>query len=376
MGWKGALVEGPLAIASRLIAPWPALPAAPREILILRANDLGDLHTTTPALAALRARFASSRIVAAVGSWARPVLVNNPNVDEIVDLDAPWNNKFVPDQSWGAVARFLSSSEQVAALRRRGGFDAGIDVLGSHVGSLLLMRLGVRFRVGVRGYRGGWSACQRYIRFSSQVHVARAALDQTALLGATEMPHAIPQLFLTKPERLEAERLWGVRRPGAARLIVGCGGGLEGKCWPADQMAAGLKKLSAAPQGTQVGNVDVLLVGGAADRERGRQIVELSELSGGVRSLCGDTSLRTTFALSAAADAVLTNASMLAHTAAAFRKPTVVVLGGIHQDRGAYDRLWGYPPPYRSVAPATAAERARGWPDVDSVVGAVIDSLK
>jgi ADP-heptose:LPS heptosyltransferase len=373
MGWKGALIEGPLAVASRLIAPWPALPVAPREILVLRPNDLGDLHTTTPVFAALRVRFPLTRIVAAVGSWAREVLANNPNVDEVVELDAPWNNKFVADQSWRAVARFLSGSEQVAALRSRDGFDAGIDVLGSHVGSMLLMRLGVRFRVGVRGYRGGWSACQRYIRFSSQVHVARAALDQAALLGATEMHDVTPQLFLTDSERIEAERLWGARRPDAARLIVGCGGGLEGKCWPADQMAAALKRLSEGQQGARPRDVDVLLVGGAADRERGRQIVGLA--GGKVRSLCGDTSLRTTFALSAAADGVLTNASMLSHTAAAFRKPSVVVVGGIHRSRDAYDRLWGYPPPYRSVGPVTAAEQARGWPDIDVVVAAVVASL-
>jgi ADP-heptose:LPS heptosyltransferase len=372
MGWKGTLVEGPLAIASRVIAPWPSLPDAPREILILRPNDLGDLHTTTPVFAALRVRFPASRIVAAVGSWAREVLANNPNVDEIVALDAPWNNKFVADQSWSAVARFLAKSEQVTALRRRGGFDAGIDVLGSHVGSLLLMRLGVQFRVGVRGYRGGWSACQRYIRFSDEVHVSRAALNQAALLGATEMPAAIPQLFLAESERVEAERLWGARRPRCARLIVGCGGGLEGKCWPADQMAAALKRLAEVPQGTGAGDADVLLVGGAADRERGSRIVELS--GGAVRSLCGDTSLRTTFALCAAADVVLTNASMLAHTAAAFRKPTVVVLGGMHQDREAYDRLWGYPAPYRSIGPVTEAQRRRGWPDVEAVVGAVLAS--
>lgn len=373
MGWKGALVEGPLAVASRLVAPWPALPAAPREILVLRTNDLGDLLTTTPVFAALRARFPSSRIVAAVGSWAREVLDNNPNVDEIAELDAPWNNKFVTDQSWRAVARFLSRSGQVLSLRRRGGFDAGIDVLGSHVGALLLMRLGVRFRVGVRGYRGGWSACQRYIRFSTGVHVARAALDQAALLGATELPDAIPQLFLSAAERADAERLWGARSAGVARLIVGCGGGLEGKCWPADQMAGALARLSQASAAGGSARVETLIVGGQADRERGRRIVELS--GGAGRSLCGETSLRTTFALTAAADAVLTNASMLAHTAAAFRKPALVVLGGMHQDREAYDRLWGYPPPYRSIGPAGESERAGGWPDAGAVAAAMLDVI-
>ena len=374
MGWKGTLIEGPLAIASRLAAPWGPLAVTPREILVIRPNDLGDLHTTTPALAALRIRFPSSRIVAAVGSWGSAVLTGNPNVDEVVELDAPWNNKFVADQSWRAIVKFLWKSEQVRSLCRRGGFDVGIDVLGSHVGALLMMRLGVRYRIGVRGYRGGWSACQRYIRFSNRVHVARAALNQVALLGATELPDAIPQLFLSESERLDAERVWGERRPGVARLIVGCGGGLAGKCWPIDHMADALARLTRALRQSDASGVDVLLVGGIADRDPGRQIVELT--GGGVRSVCGETSLRSTFALCAGADAVLTNASMLSHTAAAFRKPTVVVLGGMHQDQEAYDRLWGYPAPYRSVGPANAAERERGWPAVESVVGAVLSCLR
>jgi ADP-heptose:LPS heptosyltransferase len=374
MAWKGTLIEGPLAVASRVAAPWGPLPVSPREILVIRPNDLGDLHTTTPAFAALRVRFPSSKIVAAVGAWGTPVLAENPNVDEVVELDAPWNNKFVADQSWSAVARFLSSSEQVRSLRRRGGFDIGIDVLGSHIGALLMMRVGVRYRVGVRGYRGGWSACQQYIQFSDQVHVARATLDQVALLGATQLPDAIPQLFLSEAERRDAERLWGERTQGRARLIVGCGGGLPGKCWPVEQMAHALSALAEKSSPHESAAMDVIVVGGPADRDRGSRIVELS--GGAVRSLCGETTLRSTFALCAAADTVLTNASMLSHTAAAFRRPTVVVLGGMHQDRAAYDRLWGYSAPYLSIGPVSAAEHQRGWPDVDAVVGAVKSSLR
>lgn len=374
MGWKGALVEFPLAIASRIAAPWGDLPAAPRDILVLRPNDLGDLLTTTPAFAALRRRFPSSRITAAVGSWSAAILANNPNVDEVVELDAPWNNKFVADQSWTAVERFLRTSDQVRSLANRGGFDVGIDVLGSHVGSLLMMRIGVRYRVGVRGYRGGWSACQRYIGFSDRVHVARAALDQAALLGATELPDAIPQLFLSETERVDAERLWGARTPGVARLIVGCGGGLEGKIVPDDTLADALSNVVRVTRRGDAPGVEVLLVGGGSDRDRGRRIA--ARAGAGVRSLCGETSLRTTFALCAAVDSVLTNASMLSHAAAAFRKPTVVVLGGMHQDREAFDRLWGYPAPYRSIAPVSAEERASGWPSAQSVAEAVAATLR
>jgi ADP-heptose:LPS heptosyltransferase len=130
-------------------------------------------------------------------------------------------------------------------------------------------------------------------------------------------------------------------------------------------MAGAIARFSRAQPGAEA-RADVLLVGGPADRDRGGRIAALA--GGTVRSLCGGTSLRTTFALAKASDAVLTNASMLAHTAAAFRRPTVVVLGGMHQDRDAYDRLWGYPPPYRSVAPAAG----EAWPDIDTVVAAIV----
>jgi ADP-heptose:LPS heptosyltransferase len=133
-------------------------------------------------------------------------------------------------------------------------------------------------------------------------------------------------------------------------------------------MAGALEQLAKITTAGGRARFDVLIVGGKADRDRGRSIVELS--GGAARSLCGETSLRTTFALTAAADAVLTNASMLAHTAAAFRKPTVVVLGGMHRDREAYDRLWGYAPPYQSIGPEAGTE----WPDASVVVEAMISS--
>ena len=57
MGWKGSLVEVPVWLAGKLrpssIDP---LAQAPRDILVLRPNDLGDLLSTTPLFEALRRR--------------------------------------------------------------------------------------------------------------------------------------------------------------------------------------------------------------------------------------------------------------------------------------------------------------------------------
>ena len=371
MSWKGVPIEGIVWLANALGKTKPRVQkSAPDEIIVLRSSDLGDLLTTTPLFEALKHHFPNTRIIAGVGSWGRPIVTNNPFIDEIVDLDVPWNNKVLQDQTISNAIRFLFRSKQVEALRGRNGFDVGIDVLGSHLGSLLMMRLGVRYRIGVRGYRGGWSGCERYIHFTRQIHVARAALAQAELLGVVNLPDPRPQLYLTSIERNDARQIWSIPESNFPKqILVACGGGFEGKCWPAEAFGEALRRLSldAKKRGEKL---NILLVGGPADRDRAARV--LSEEIPGARSICGETSLRTTFALAEAADLVLTNASMMLHAAAAFIRPTVAILGGVHTDLEEHDRLWGYPPPYTSVGPQ-GSER---WPSIERVVEAMREKLR
>ncbi|RDK03666.1 glycosyltransferase family 9 protein [Paraburkholderia lacunae] len=377
MGWKGSLCEMPLWALSRFFdAGIDPQREAPREILVLRPNDYGDLLTSTPVFEALRRRFPTSRIVAGVGRWGRAVLENNPNVDEIVELDVPWNNKFVADQSLRNGFDFIWHSAQVQALRKRGGFDAGIDVLGSHMGAMLMMRLGVRYRVGVRGYRGGWSACSKHIVFSTRVHVARAALAQAELLGATSLPEARPQLFLSAAERSAGAQRWAEgtadgRRP--VRLLVGCAAGLADKSWPARAMGETLRQIVLACEAGDI-DVDVVMVGGAPDVARAAEVLAHCGDTGRIRSLVGSTTLRVTFALAEQADVVITNPSMLLHVAAAFRRPTVAIVGGTFADAQLHDTVWGYPAPYCSVGPSVVVKGAHAvnWPSVGEVAEVVL----
>ncbi len=367
MGWKSRLLE-PLAWSAKGFVARGADPCAvaPREVLVLRPSDLGDLLTTTPVFEALRRRFPATRIVAAVGGWGRAILEHNPFVDEVAALDLPWANKFVQDRSPRALLRFLARSPQVAELRGCRGFDAGIDVTGSLAGVLTLMRLGARHRIGLRGYRGGSAGCQHSAAWTERVHVAGMALRQAELLGAHDLPEARPQLYLTPGEREEAARIWGPRGSGGApRFLVSCGGGAEEKCWPAEDLGRALRDMAAAMR-ARWGESDLLLVGGPTDRGRAARVLA-AEIPG-LRSVCGETSLRSSFALAEQADLVLTNASMMLHVAAAFRRPTVAVLGGMHSDPEGHDRLWGYPPPYASVGPAAPGT----WPSSGAVVAAVM----
>ncbi|HVR96921.1 MAG TPA: glycosyltransferase family 9 protein [Thermoanaerobaculia bacterium] len=309
-------------------ASWP--PAEPRSILVLRNNDIGDLLVVTPLFEALRRRFPTASITAAVGRWNVGVLRGNPHISEVLAVDAPWFNKFVPRQGALRALGFIASSPAGGDLARRR-FDVGIDVLGSAWGSLLMLRAGIPYRLGVRGYAGGHSAVQAWVEFDPWQHVGRGALRFAELLGAADLPPCRPQLFLSAAERAAGEEAWD---GGEYRIAVGPGAGLTVKSWPAERWEELTGRLAKLP------GVRIAVAGGPGERRIGEQ---LAALSPGVRNLAGHLSLRETFALAAAADLVICNSSMLMHAAAAFGKPTVVLLGESFPSARQHDAQWGYP---------------------------------
>ncbi len=332
----GALGEAVLWTYART-APGHWTDREPASILVLRNNDLGDLLVATPLFAALRRRFPTARIVAAVGRWNVPALAGNPHVSEIVVVEAPWFNKFVRRQSAWRRLRYLLSSPEVEALRRRR-FDVGIDVLGSRWGAALLLRAGVLRRLGVRGYAGGHTGCQRSVAFDPGEHVGRSALRFAELLGATELPAARPQIFLTAGERAAGEAAWRALAPGAARrIVVAPGSGLAVKAWPPASYAALVGRLGEIP------GAAVAIAGGPGDRPLGERLAGGAPAPLALANLAGHLSLRETFALVAAADLVVCNSSVLMHAAAAFAKPTVVLLGASFPSARRHQAQWGYP---------------------------------
>lgn len=337
----GALSEALVSIVTTL-APTGETREEPRSILVLRNNDLGDLLVVTPLFEALRRRFPLAAIVAAVGRWNVATLRHNPHLSEVLVVDAPWFNKFVPHQSWPRRLAYIAFSAPARLLARRS-FDVGIDVLGSPWGSLLLLRARIPWRLGVRGYAGGHTGVQQWVEFDPREQVGRSALRFAELLGATDLPPCRPQIFLDEAERWTGEQIW--RRAfapaeGRTRVLLAPAGGLAAKCWP----AASYAELTAALAGE--GNLAFAIAGGPRDLALGER---LAATASGVVNLAGHLSLRETFALVAAADLVICNSSVLMHAAAAFQKPTLVLLGPSFPSARQHDAQWGYPETCRSL---------------------------
>jgi len=327
-----------------LAAPRAAgAPPEPRSIFVLRNNDIGDLLVVTPLFQALRRRFPEAHIAAGVGRWNLPCLRGNPYLSEVLVADAPWFNKSVRRQTPLHALSWIYRSAAAQEIARRG-FDVGIDVLGSPWGSLLLMRARIPWRLGVRGYAGGHTGAQACVRFDPWEHVGRSALRFAELLGATDLPPCRPQIFLDHDERKAGEECWrglfAERTDHPPRIVIGPGGGLAVKCWPRESFAFLAGLLARERQ------AEIAIAGGPRDGEAGGLVAAAAP---GSRNLAGQLSLRETFALVAAADLVICNSSMLMHAAAAFSRPTLVLLGASFPSARQHDAQWGYPGTCRSL---------------------------
>jgi heptosyltransferase-2 len=329
-----AFLEGAVRrAAARAPAP-PQPPDEPRSIFVLRNNDLGDLLIVTPLFEALGRLFPEAQIVAGVGDWSRDVLLHNPWISEILPVNAPWFNKYAADA--GPLGRWawLRRSPEVREVARRR-FDVGIDVLGSAWGSLLLLRAGIPWRMGVRGYAGGDSGVQAAVDFDPSLQVGRAALRFAELLGSSSLPPARPQIFLTAEESAEAGHWWAAGEGAARRRVVlAPGGGLAARCWPAErwiELARGLGRRT---------DLSVLVLTGSREREIGAAVTAACP---GARSHAEPPGLRQLFALLAGSDLVLCNSSMPLHAAAAFSRRVLALLGPSFSSARAHQAQWGYP---------------------------------
>jgi ADP-heptose:LPS heptosyltransferase len=331
MAWKRSMVESVVWCAGRLAGAAPRMPARPRSIFVLRNNDIGDLLVVTPLFEALRRRFPDAEIVAGVGQWNVDVLRGNPHLSDVVVIDAPWHNRVTGTRDVRAAVAYLAGSPQVAELRRRQ-FDIGIDVLGSPFGSLLLMRAGIPWRVGVAGYAGGHTGVQQAIPYEPAEPVGRSALRIAELLGAREVPGLRPQIFLSPHETDEAERVWQTHaNAGQRRIVLAAGGGHPGRAWGVDRFVALAQLLERDTQAA------LAAIGSAADAAAGARMA-----AHGAVDLTGRTTLRQSMALISRADLVICNSSFAMHAAAATNVHAIVLLGEHYDSARDHAAQWGH----------------------------------
>lgn len=303
---------------------------SPERALVLQPNHIGDLLMTTALLAALRRRATPTRITVACGPWNRDTLANNPDVDEVVAIEPPWDNAFVRTRGTAAALRYMLAAPAAHELAARR-FDIGFDMIGSRLNGLFLTRLGIG---RIIGGPWGWRPPPR----AAPAHVIAGILDMARVAGIDDLPPPVPRVFLSADERRRGEELWsqvpandgGLRR----RIVVAPAGSYPYKRWPTESFAEVIRQLAGRP------DVALAVVGGADTVEAARAIVACG---GPVLDLAGRCSLRETFAITATADLVFGNSNMVWHVGGACDVPAVIVLPAAYESADDHAATWGYP---------------------------------
>lgn len=306
-----------------------ALPHPPEpdvgKIAVLRANGLGDLVFSLPALEALRAAYPEAELVLLGKEWARELLAGRPGpVDRVVAVPQARGVREDPgvEEDPDALAGFLTAM-------RAEGFDLAVQMHGGGRHSNPFVRaLGARLSVGP-----ATPDAPRLDRPLPYVYLQPEVLrylELVALVGAAPVT-LTPRLAVTAADREEAARVVGDAEGQLVLLHPGASD--PRRCWPAESFAAVGERLAER-------GACVLVNGGPA--ERGLVEAVLAGMDGAGRAV--SLGLAGLVGVCARSAVVVANDTGPLHLAGAVGAPTV----------GLY---WG-PNAINSPSPGRARHRA------------------
>ena len=287
------------ALGASLPQPRADAISAVRRVLVLRHDAIGDMLSSLGVIRALASHGLHVDVVASPAN--APVLARNP---------------------WGVGVHVagagLRARRALARSLAAGRYDAVVDglVLKPGVNSRtarLLRASRAPVRVGTTGRAYAFLYTHPVVTDLSANHVEVLA----ALLGPFGIPPDVAldpvPMPLGDAERAGAESWWGAHGQGR-RLFVNLSASSAERRWPDERFSAVLRSLRAEHP-----SLHVAISGSPGDWPAAAAIADAV----GGRACTG--SLRDAFSLLAASDAVLTPDTSVAHAAAGFGVPSVVL---------------------------------------------------
>ncbi len=284
---------------------------AVKRILVRATNWIGDAVLTTPALAALRARFPQARIALLAKPAVAELLQCHPAVDDIVLYRDP-----------GPHAG-LGGKLSLAIQLNRGHYDLAILLQNAFEAAAITALAGIPNRYGYATDGRSFLLTHRIpltpkVRRRHQVEYYLELLRPLGILGGP----AMPTLRTTPGEDAAAAELlrgFGVKPD---QVVIGLNPGSvygSAKRWPPDRFAQAADRLAAEHEAC------VLIFGGKGEEELGAAIAGMMTAPTIVFS--GRTTVRQLMALIKRCRLFITNDTGPMHIAAAFNVPLVAIFG-------------------------------------------------
>lgn len=313
---------------------------APRRILLVKPDHLGDLLLTTPALRLLRQQHPTAQIVLLAGPWSAVIVERNPDIDTVLTFPFPGFQRQAAMVQRARIGLFVPYLQLVklALLLRAGRFDAALLLRDDHWwGAALVLLAGIPRRVGY--------AMPECVPFLSHAlpwrpaeHVTLQALRLVQVLAPISSPVIDGATYLLRYTPADEDKSWLAawlhehRIEAETRLLLlHAGTGGAAKLWLPARWAAVLNELATDGQ-------RVVLTGSAAERTLVSAIAE--QLERPPLLLAGETTLGQLAALCGRASLVLGVDSGPLHLAVSQQTPSVHLFGPSDQQRFG---PWGDP---------------------------------
>ena len=274
----------------------------PKNILVVRADRVGDVVLTVPAIRALKHAFPDAKVSVWLDASTKPLLDGLPFIDEILVEDKRCG--------WPGYFSFLG-------MLRRQKFDLAVIYHIKRRTNVACALAGIPVRVGYRNKKHGWFLTHPFEdrRHLGERHEAAYCLDLLKGIGVVAQ-----DLSLELARDVQAER-WAdefVARefPQGAFLAIHPAASCTTRRWPCASFAGLIDLLKDSGLG-------IVLVGSADAQTLAREI--LSKTNCPVLDMTGKTSLAQLVSLFRRARAVVSNDSGPVHVAAGAGAPVISI---------------------------------------------------
>lgn len=304
-----------------------AKPPAPRRILLLRLERIGDLLMALPGIAAVRALAPEAQIDLVVGSWNAELARAFRSVSSVQAIDAHWLAR-------GGGGLSLPQLIRGTSAWRRNGYDLALNFEPDVRSNLLIAAAGAGWTAGYRS-AGGGALLDEALDYDISAHTTDNAVRLVETVFGSAAP-AITAPLLEIPEEHHARARALLGSPVGPVVAMHVSGGRPVKQWDPDRFADVARRLAGGRRAS------IVLTGTPADR------VLIDEVAralppGTVIDASRDGSLLTLAAVLAASDVLVTGDTGPMHVAAAVGTPIVAVFGPSdprrYAPRGARDRV-------------------------------------
>ena len=308
----------------------PLIPTTLNKILLVRFSALGDVIQTLPVLTMLREGFPDAKIGWAIDTGLAPAVEGHPALDYIHRCSRlQWKAQMREPWRWSGI-----TSEFTALLReiREVGYEVAIDVQGLFKTAILPWLAGIPRRIGYGHGRelSGLFYTERYGQTADYFDPAVLHVEHMArlvrMLGVSAEGYKIePPRVSDERQRRAIETLQKGFTERAPVVAMAPATQWKSKAWPERYWSTLIQQV------LEQTNLDVLLMGSAADAPCGQRILSVlpRELCDGrVCNLFGHAPIRDMYAIYAQVEAAIGPDSAPLHVAGATAVPVVVGIYG------------------------------------------------